>query len=137
MCVHHTKNYWHGLLRLIEFEARGSVSMDREERLRRRWEQARLRRAAETSEQREARLARRRQYERARRAALNREQREAMNQVRTSRQINNPPQITRNDFRNCTIDDERHTDKIKEFHRKLFAIEAVLCLFRTFSNHKN
>ena len=33
MCVHHTKNYQRGLLRLIEFEARGSVSMDREERL--------------------------------------------------------------------------------------------------------
>ena len=59
---------------LIEFEARGSVSMDREERLRRRREQARLKRAAETPEQREARsetpeqrearLARRRQYER-------------------------------------------------------------------------
>ena len=48
MCVHHTKNYRRGLLRLIEFEARGSVSMDREERLRRRREQARLRRAAET-----------------------------------------------------------------------------------------
>ena len=74
MCVHHTKNYRHGLLRLIEFEARGSVSMDREERLRRRREQARLRRAAETLEQREARLARRRQYERARRAALTRAQ---------------------------------------------------------------
>ena len=59
MCVHHTKNYRRGLLRLIEFEARGSVSMDREERLRRRREQARLRRAAETPEQREARLARR------------------------------------------------------------------------------
>ena len=51
MCVHHTKNCRRGLLRLIEFEARGSVSMDREERLRRRREQARLRRAAETSEQ--------------------------------------------------------------------------------------
>ena len=35
-----------------------AVSMDREERLRRRREQARLRRAAETPEQREARLAR-------------------------------------------------------------------------------
>ena len=102
--------------------------MDREERLRRRREQARLRRAAETPEQREARLARRRQYDRARRAALTREQREAMNQVRrTAHQINNPPQVARNDFRNCTIDDERITDKIKEFHRKLFAIEAVLC----------
>ena len=55
MCVHHTKNYRRGLLRLIEFEARGSISMDREERLRRRREQARLRRAAETPEQREAR----------------------------------------------------------------------------------
>ena len=55
MCVHHTKNYRRGLLRLIEFEAHGSVSMDREERLRRRREQARLRRAAETPEQREAR----------------------------------------------------------------------------------
>ena len=50
MCVHHMKNYRRGLLRLIEFEARGSVSMDREERLRRRREQARLRRAAETPE---------------------------------------------------------------------------------------
>ena len=57
MCVHHTKNYRRGLMRLIEFEARGSVSMDREERLIRRREQARLRRAAETPEQREARLA--------------------------------------------------------------------------------
>ena len=70
------------------------IWMDREEWLRRRREQARLRRAAEIPEQREARLARRRQYERARRAALTREQREAMNQVkRTSRQINNPPKL--------------------------------------------
>ena len=41
-----------------EFEARGSVSMDREERLRRRREQARLRRAAEAPEQRYEREAR-------------------------------------------------------------------------------
>ena len=58
MCVHHTKNYRCGILRLIEFEARDSVSMDREERLRRRREQARLRRAAETPEQRHEREAR-------------------------------------------------------------------------------
>ena len=67
---------------------------------------------------------------RARRAALTTEQREAMNQVRrTSRQINNPPQVVSHDFelRNCTIDDERITDKIKDFYRKLFAIQAVLC----------
>ena len=48
---------------------------------------------------------------------------------RTSRQINNPPQVTRYDFelKNCTIDDERLVDKIKEFHRKLFGIKVVLC----------
>ena len=53
-----------------------------------------------------------------------------MNQVRrTSRQFNNPPQVTRYDFelKNCTIDDERLVDKIKEFHRKLFGIKVVLC----------
>ena len=115
--------------------------MDREERLKRRREQARSRRAAETPEQREARLARRRQYERARRAALNREQREAMNQVkRTSRQINNPTLVARYDFelKNCTIDDERLVDKIKEFHRKLFGIKVVLCsVCLECFNHKN
>ena len=57
MCVHHTNNYRHDLLRL-EFEAPGGVSG---------WigksasDKARSRRAAETPEQREARLARRRQ----------------------------------------------------------------------------
>ena len=87
MCVHHTKNYRRGLLRLIEFEARGSVSMDREERLRRRREQARLRRAAETPEQREARW--------------------------------------------------REEDNTREQKTICYRGCVVLCLFRTFSNHKN
>ena len=58
MCVHHTKDYWRGLLRL-EFEACGAISgwIGKSgsgsvlSMLRRGREQARSRRAAETPEQ--------------------------------------------------------------------------------------
>ena len=56
MCVHHMKNYWRDLLRLHGVQSTWRhIWMDREERLRRRREQARSRRAAETPEQRESR----------------------------------------------------------------------------------
>ena len=53
--------------------------MDREERLRRRWEQDRARRAAEMPDQKEARRARRREYDRTRNATLTIEDREGIN----------------------------------------------------------
>ena len=74
MCVHHTKNYQRGLLRL-EFKARGSVSGwigkcgsdEGGNRLDQEGQQKHL------SKEKLRRLARR-QYERARRAGLTREQ---------------------------------------------------------------
>ena len=59
--------------------------MDREERLRRRRELYRLRRAEETPQEREVRLARRRERERVRRATLSAEQRQSIQDQRRER----------------------------------------------------
>ena len=75
MCVHHTKNYRHGLLRL-EFEAHGSIfgwigkcgSDEGGNRLDQEGQQKHL------SKEKLRRLVRRRQYERARGTGLTREQ---------------------------------------------------------------
>ena len=61
---------------------------------------------------------------------LTREQREMMNQASTHVRQQVPQVLSLMsdvELRNCTIDDEKVTEKIKEFYRKLFAIEAVLC----------
>ena len=106
--------------------------MEREERLRRRRERDRARRAAETPEEADARRARRRLYDAARRRNLTSEERTAMNSLRTDRRrqlnndFNNPSQIDY-ELRNCSIDDELITNKIKQFYTKLFAIESGRC----------
>ena len=73
--------------------------MDREERLRRRRELYRLRRAEETPQEREVRLARRRERERVRRATLSAEQRQSIQDQRReryhhSRNPDNPIEVT-------------------------------------------
>jgi len=95
--------------------------MGRDECLRRRREQYRARRAAETPQQSDERRARRREYARARRAALSGEERRVINDARRAhRQATAvPPVVNSIELRNCAIDDDRITDKIKEFYTKL------------------
>ena len=113
--------------------------MDREERLRRQRERDRARRLRETAEEREVRLARRREYERTRRSAMASQQRDAVLQQRRQRWSQNhddpieaiPLQSCDNDvvhLRNSSVDSPYITQKLKQFHEKLFKLEAALCV---------
>lgn len=84
--------------------------MDRDERLRRRREQYRVRRAAETPQQRDQRLARRREYERARRAALSSEQRRAINDARRANSQQNTDQEFKKEQSKTTDQADLHLD---------------------------
>ena len=101
--------------------------MDREERLHRRRELYRLRRAEETPQEREVRLARRRERERVRCATLSAEQRQSIQDQRKERyhHSRNPGPTSDNPIEVTVraVDDHDVIQKMKQFHEnfKLFA----------------
>ena len=98
--------------------------MDREERLRRRREQYRVRRSRETAEEREQRLEARRVRERRQRAMISTEHRQMLLQQRREARHriaeNQPLEIP-------SVDDPFVVSKVTEFYNHLYGLSMVKC----------